>query len=43
MSAKQIKLLAAKVYAGITTLEEIKKVYGEEVANKVEAVINANN
>lgn len=43
MSSKKIKLLAAKVLIGDLTIEDVIKGYGQEVANKVEAIINGKN
>ncbi len=43
MSSKKLKLLAAKVLIGELTIEEIIHVYGQEVADQIEAIINGKN
>ncbi len=43
MSSKKLKLLAAKVLIGESTIEEIIHVYGQEVADQIEAIINGKN
>lgn len=43
LSNKKIKLLAAQVLIGQTTIDAISHIYGDSVANQVEAIINGQN
>lgn len=43
MSSKKLKLLAAKVLIGKLTIEEVTHVYGQDVADQIEAIINGKN
>ena len=43
VSNKKLKLLAAQVLIGQTTIEDIRHVYGDNVANQIEAIINGQN
>ncbi len=43
MSNKKLKLLATKVLIGTLTIADIVKIYGQEVADQVEAIINGRN
>lgn len=43
MSSKKLKLLAAKVLIGELTIEEVTHVYGQDVADQIESIINGKN